>query len=226
MPGLRRKPTKKRVRPPDERLQGAGNRRRLFGLSRRNLMGTTWPHVCYACPWASRTIIPHHKGLEVISMTPSSGSGTIRAGFFARRSRPDPAAICLLEGLPSHRPRLPATGSPCLCSGTRDQPRGQQREQRDQPHAQHRVQPVGEEPRPRPLPRTARAEIDELNDRIYNSINNGVYRAGFATTQRRHEGGLHWTLRGARRDERPAQSRYDRRDHRADWRFFVTLVPL
>jgi len=32
-------------------------------------------------------------------------------------------------------------------------------------------------------PAKLRAEIDALNDRIYPSLNNGVYRAGFATTQ-------------------------------------------
>jgi putative glutathione S-transferase len=32
-------------------------------------------------------------------------------------------------------------------------------------------------------PQPMRAEIDALNERIYPSVNNGVYRAGFATTQ-------------------------------------------
>jgi putative glutathione S-transferase len=30
-------------------------------------------------------------------------------------------------------------------------------------------------------------EIDEVNERIYNTVNNGVYRAGFATTQAAYE---------------------------------------
>ena len=36
-------------------------------------------------------------------------------------------------------------------------------------------------------PAPLRAEIDALNDRIYKNVNNGVYRAGFATTQAAHE---------------------------------------
>ena len=32
-------------------------------------------------------------------------------------------------------------------------------------------------------PKALREEIDTVNDRIYHTINNGVYRAGFATTQ-------------------------------------------
>ena len=36
-------------------------------------------------------------------------------------------------------------------------------------------------------PEDLRTEIDALNDRIYPRLNNGVYRAGFATTQEAYE---------------------------------------
>jgi putative glutathione S-transferase len=36
-------------------------------------------------------------------------------------------------------------------------------------------------------PAALRSEIDELNDFIYPNVNNGVYRAGFATTQEAYE---------------------------------------
>nr|WP_314481410.1 glutathione S-transferase family protein [uncultured Pseudomonas sp.] len=36
-------------------------------------------------------------------------------------------------------------------------------------------------------PQPLRADIDALNERIYPAINNGVYRAGFATTQEAYE---------------------------------------
>src|SRR5690606_30807122 len=36
-------------------------------------------------------------------------------------------------------------------------------------------------------PEELRAEIDELNAYIYPNVNNGVYRAGFATTQEAYE---------------------------------------
>src|SRR5690554_5366818 len=36
-------------------------------------------------------------------------------------------------------------------------------------------------------PEDKRAEIDALNERIYNDINNGVYKAGFATTQEAYQ---------------------------------------
>ncbi len=36
-------------------------------------------------------------------------------------------------------------------------------------------------------PEALRAEIDTLNDRVYDAVNNGVYKAGFATTQEAYE---------------------------------------
>ncbi len=36
-------------------------------------------------------------------------------------------------------------------------------------------------------PEDKRAEIDAINDRVYNDVNNGVYKAGFATTQEAYE---------------------------------------
>lgn len=37
------------------------------------------------------------------------------------------------------------------------------------------------------LPESLRADIDSSNDWIYNDINNGVYKSGFATTQEAYE---------------------------------------
>lgn len=36
-------------------------------------------------------------------------------------------------------------------------------------------------------PQNLRAEIDRVNERVYETLNNGVYRAGFATTQSAYE---------------------------------------
>ncbi len=76
-------------------------------------------------------------------------------------------------------------------------------------------------------PESARDEIDALNERIYATVNNGVYRAGFARSQRAYElsferlfASLEWL------EDRLAARRYLAGDvvTEADWRLFVTLV--
>jgi glutathionyl-hydroquinone reductase len=76
-------------------------------------------------------------------------------------------------------------------------------------------------------PEDLREEIDALNARIYETVNNGVYKAGFATTQEAYEeavGPLFHTLDAL--DERLATRRYLLGDRitEADWRLFTTLV--
>jgi len=76
-------------------------------------------------------------------------------------------------------------------------------------------------------PADLRAEIDELNARVYETLNNGVYRAGFATTQEAYEeavGPMFETLDAL--DERLASRRYlfGGELTLADWRLFTTLV--
>jgi putative glutathione S-transferase len=76
-------------------------------------------------------------------------------------------------------------------------------------------------------PPDLRGEIDRINQRIYERVNNGVYRAGFATAQRPYE-------RAAKRlfetldelDARLAAQRYllGQRMTESDWRLFPTLI--
>lgn len=76
-------------------------------------------------------------------------------------------------------------------------------------------------------PPDLRAEIDALNDVVYDTVNNGVYKAGFATTQEAYEvnvGKLFETLDML--DERLGRGRYlfGDRQTEADWRLFTTLA--
>jgi putative glutathione S-transferase len=76
-------------------------------------------------------------------------------------------------------------------------------------------------------PEALRAEIDTLNARIYDTVNNGVYRAGFATTQAAYEeafGPLFETLDWL--EDRLSRSRYlcGSRMTETDIRLFTTLV--
>ena len=49
-------------------------------------------------------------------------------------------------------------------------------------------------------PRELRPQIDELNDYLYETVNNGVYQAGFATSQAAYERGGIRRLYGDRCD--------------------------
>lgn len=71
------------------------------------------------------------------------------------------------------------------------------------------------------------SEIDELNDYIYPNINNGVYRAGFATTQEAYEEAVHDVFKALDSlEERLANQRYltGNAITEADWRLFTTLL--
>jgi putative glutathione S-transferase len=76
-------------------------------------------------------------------------------------------------------------------------------------------------------PKALRAEIDAVNALVYPAINNGVYRAGFATTQEAYEEAFD-TLFAAldEMEERLSRQRYLVGDRltEADWRLFTTLV--
>ncbi len=76
-------------------------------------------------------------------------------------------------------------------------------------------------------PEPLRAEIDALNDSIYDTINNGVYKAGFATTQEAYEANVTrlFTMLDSL-EERLSTKRYltGGRITEADWRLFTTLV--
>jgi putative glutathione S-transferase len=76
-------------------------------------------------------------------------------------------------------------------------------------------------------PSELRAEIDEVNERIYQTLNNGVYRCGFARSQEAYDEAvatlfdtLSWV------NKRLNENRYLAGDTitEADWRLFTTLL--
>jgi putative glutathione S-transferase len=76
-------------------------------------------------------------------------------------------------------------------------------------------------------PTDLQSDIDTINERIYDTINNGVYRAGFATTQKAYDQAfdalftsLDWL------EARLSNHRYLLGDQltEADWRLFTTLI--
>ncbi len=76
-------------------------------------------------------------------------------------------------------------------------------------------------------PEPLRDDIAMVNDRVYDTVNNGVYKSGFATTQEAYDAAviplfesLDWL------EERLSSQRYLVGDQitEADWRLFTTLV--
>ena len=76
-------------------------------------------------------------------------------------------------------------------------------------------------------PKALRAVIEPVNDRIYDTVNNGVYKAGFATSQSAYDAAvrplfetLDWL------EDRLTQNRYlmGAQVTEADWRLFTTLI--
>ncbi len=76
-------------------------------------------------------------------------------------------------------------------------------------------------------PEQLRSEVDSLNERIYNAVNNGVYKAGFATTQEAYAENVTVLFKVLDElEERLSSRRYltGSRITEADWRLFTTLV--
>jgi glutathionyl-hydroquinone reductase len=76
-------------------------------------------------------------------------------------------------------------------------------------------------------PSELRAEIDALNARVYATVNNGVYRAGFATAQEAYEEAfraLFDTLDFLEARLAGRRFLFGERLTEADWRLFTTLI--
>jgi putative glutathione S-transferase len=76
-------------------------------------------------------------------------------------------------------------------------------------------------------PEELRTRIEPINDRIYNTFNNGVYKAGFATSQEAYDAAVHplfdtldWLETLLSNDRYLLGARITE----ADWRLFTTLV--
>ena len=76
-------------------------------------------------------------------------------------------------------------------------------------------------------PDAEREEINAINERVYDTVNNGVYKSGFATTQEAYEEALYPLFESLDwLEARLAKSRYLVKSGltEADWRLFTTLV--
>ena len=187
-------------------------------------------YVSLACPWASRTIIYRKlKGLEdVISMTVVDPVRDEKGWKFFD-DEPDPIngfeyvgdAYRLTDPDFSDRVTVPLLWD-------------KQTNQAVNNESSEIIRMLNSEfnqwaknPDLDLYPEALRPMIDSINHRVYNSINNGVYRCGFATTQEAYEEAFIELFEALDEiDDRLGETRFltGGTITEADWRLFVTLV--
>lgn len=223
-----------RAQFPDEQ-SGGGDFQRQADAFREPIAGEAGRYhlyVSWACPWASRTIIVRKlKGLEdAVGMSAVDPVRDERGWAF--RDGPgnsrDPIngfnflSEAYAAGDPDYRGRVtvPALWDKKLARIVNNSDDDIMRafETQFEPVAKHHIDLY---------PPEHREEIEALNELIYETVNNGVYRAGFATSQGAYESAAYRVFETLDRLEgRLANRRYLIAAHpvETDWRLFVTLI--
>src|SRR4051794_26786998 len=182
-------------------------------------------YVSLACPWASRTVIVRRlKRLEdVVAMTIVDPVRDERGWRFTA-DEPDPVNgfSFLADAYEATSPGYDGRGSVPVLWDTVER-----RIVNNESADIIRMFDAWSDEGPSLAPPELRDEIDALNERVYENVNDGVYRAGFARSQEAYEeafDALFATLDWL--DERLASRRYLTGGEitEADWRPFVTLV--
>ncbi|MEA2299361.1 MAG: glutathionyl-hydroquinone reductase [Solirubrobacteraceae bacterium] len=190
-------------------------------------------YVSLACPWAHRTVILRKlKGLEgSIGMSITDPIRDERGWAFrdVRGATGDPLhgweflAEAYAASDPSFAGRITV---PVLWD--RETRRIVNNESADLVvMLNHAFDAVAEHPDRDFYPVDRRPEIDALDEVVYETVNNGVYRAGFAETAEAYEEAVHPLFETLDRlDERLADRRFllGAEQTLADWRLFPTLV--
>jgi putative glutathione S-transferase len=190
-------------------------------------------YVSYACPWAHRTIIYRQlKGLEdAVSMTVVDPERDERGWAItdAPGTTPDPVNhfAFLSEGYRASSPDFDGRVTvPVLWD--RQIGRIVNNESSEIIRMFEReFDAVAKHPERHYLPDDLRAEIDELNSYVYENVNDGVYRTGFARTQHAYERSFARLFDALDElDARLATRRFlmGAAITEADWRLFTTLL--
>jgi putative glutathione S-transferase len=187
-------------------------------------------YVSLACPWAHRTIIVRRlKGLE--SAIPMTVVDPVRdeRGWRFDADRPDPVNgwSYLSEAYEATRPGFDARVTvPVLWdTATGRIVNNESAEILEMLNSEWDA--VADNPELDLYPGALRAEIDELNAWIYANVNDGVYKAGFASSQQAYEAAVHPLFDVLDALEERLSSRrflFGERQTLADWRLFTTLV--
>ena len=185
-------------------------------------------YVSLACPWASRAVIVRKlKRLEdVVGMTVVSPLMLERGWVFAE---PDPVLgkSALLEVYTAARPEYSGRVTVPVLWDKRTATIVNNESSEIIRMLNRAFDRVGGDAAVDFCPPDLLAEIDAVNARVYDTVNNGVYKAGFATRQEPYEAAvraLFATLDDL--EQRLTGQRYLCGDRvtEADWRLFTTLV--
>lgn len=185
-------------------------------------------YVSLACPWAHRAIIMRRlKGLEhVIGMTEVDPIRDERGWRFAT---PDPVNgfTFLSEAYEATQPGFDGRISVPVLWDNETGTIANNESADVIVMLNDRFEELSAHPERDYYPLELRDEIDELNDRVYETVNNGVYKTGFATSQDAYEESVFPIFETLDMlDERLADRRYlfGARQTIADWRLFTTLL--
>jgi putative glutathione S-transferase len=236
-------PTDTRAAPPSRQTDGGAFKRRESefrdhvtadgGSGYRAEAGRYHLYVSYACPWAHRTIIYRHlKGLEhAVSMTVVDPERDERgwAVTNAPGTTADPVNhfTFLSEAYVASNPESEGRVTVPVLWDRQTQRIVNNESAEIIRMFESEFDAFAKHPERHYLPDDLRTEIDELNAYVYDNVNDGVYRTGFARTQHAYEeafGRLFDALDEL--DSRLASSRYlmGAAITEADWRLFTTLV--
>jgi putative glutathione S-transferase len=185
-------------------------------------------YVALACPWAHRTLIFRKlkKLDDVISVSVVEPINSNMAGCSARPAAPPPTPPTARRGYLIPDPKFTGRVTvPVLWDKERRTIVNNESAEiiRMLNSAFDRFTDVRTDYHPEPL----RAAIDDINRVVYDDVNNGVYRAGFATTQAAYEEAfLTLFARLDALEEHLGRQRWltGERQTEADWRLFTTLV--
>jgi putative glutathione S-transferase len=176
-------------------------------------------YVANACPWCHRTLIYHAlKGLEGIVSIGRVEPAMLEEGWTFREPDPVTGARTVYELYQRADPQYTGRATVPVLWDLKTQSIVN-----NESSDILRIFDADSTFRPPALA----AEIDAVNERIYDTVNNGVYRAGFATRQSAYESAVHSLFESLDWIEaRLARQRFLVGDAitEADWRLFPTLV--
>lgn len=175
-------------------------------------------YINYGCPWAHRTnIVRSLKGLEDVIqlsvMDPTlTDEGWVWSGRFGTEEKDPVYGFTKLKQL-YLKADLTYTGRflvPMLWDKQKETIVSNESSEIIRMFYEEFdefVQPELREERKPLLPKELKADIEQMNEWVYDLINNGVYKTGFATTQAAYEANLHPLFDGLARLEKHLSDR-------------------